>query len=290
MDNEERAMPMPGAVAVVTGGAGGMGFAAARILGRDHTVVISDVNQEALAAAISGLTASGIAAEAVVADITDRASVDALLERALLLGQVTSVVHAAGVSPLMGTAEFIVRINALGTVNVTEAALAVAGEGLALVNVASIAGHLMPSFLVPKRVYRLALTEPEAFTARLVRAASRGPRTMRPGTAYSLSKNFVIWYSAKRAAAFGAKGARILSVSPGSFDTAMGRLEVKSGSAKLIEHAALKRFGTPDEIAELLAFCASDKPGYLTGVDILCDGGTKAGITLRDMITMGRGA
>ena len=98
----------------------------------------------------------------------------------------------------------------------------------------------------------------------------------------------LVWYSQKMAAAFGAKGARILSVSPGTFDTATGRLEEKSGSAKLIEYAAIKRYGTPEEIAELLAFCASDKPSYLTGTDILCDGGTKAGLTLRGVIKMTR--
>jgi NAD(P)-dependent dehydrogenase (short-subunit alcohol dehydrogenase family) len=57
----------------------------------------------------------------------------------------------------------------------------------------------------------------------------------------------------------------------------------------LLDYAALKRYGGPDEIAELLAFCASDKPGYLTGTDILCDGGTRAGMTVKDMITMARG-
>ena len=77
------------------------------------------------------------------------------------------------------------------------------------------------------------------------------------------------------AARFGAKGARILSVSPGSFDSAMGRLEKGSGSERLVACAALKRFGPSEEFAELLAFCACSKPGYFTGVDILCDGGTR---------------
>lgn len=95
--------------------------------------------------------------------------------------------------------------------------------------------------------------------------------------AYSISKAFVVWLSRTEAGAFGAKEARILSISPGSFDTEMGRLEEKSGSAAMLESAALKRFGKPDEIAELIAFCASRKAGYLTGIDILCDGGVIAG-------------
>jgi NAD(P)-dependent dehydrogenase (short-subunit alcohol dehydrogenase family) len=47
----------------------------------------------------------------------------------------------------------------------------------------------------------------------------------------------------------------------------------------LAELSALKRFGRPAEIAELLAFCANDKPGYLTGTDIVCDGGVMAAMT-----------
>ncbi|WP_298176921.1 hypothetical protein [Saccharomonospora sp.] len=142
-------------------------------------------------------------------------------------------------SPQMGSAESIVRINALGTVHLTETFLAFAGQGAALVNVASIAGHLFPRLLVPTRSSRLALTDPATFLGKLTWSTRLAPQAMRPGLAYSLSKNFVIWYSQRRATAFGAKGARILSVSPGSFDTEMGRLEEKSGSGRLLDHAAL---------------------------------------------------
>ncbi|MBL7499025.1 SDR family oxidoreductase [Frankia sp. CNm7] len=274
--------------AVITGGAGGMGLATAKILGRDHRVIISDVNQERLDEAVTELKTLDVDADGVRCDITDRQSVDALFARAGEAGEVAAVVHTAGVSPQMGSAETIVRINALGTVHVTEAALAIADAGFALVNVASIAGHMVPGFIVPKRAYRLALTDHATFTRKLTAAASRGPASMRPGSAYSISKNFVIWYSQRQAASFGAKGARILSVSPGSFDTAMGRLEEQSGAGKLLDYAALKRFGAPEEIAELLAFCVSGRPGYLTGTDILCDGGTRAGLGLKGMIAMAR--
>lgn len=57
----------------------------------------------------------------------------------------------------------------------------------------------------------------------------------------------------------------------------MGRLEEDHGAGDLVKSAAIKRFGKPEEIAAVIAFCASEAPGYLTGVDILVDGGTKAG-------------
>jgi NAD(P)-dependent dehydrogenase (short-subunit alcohol dehydrogenase family) len=278
-------------VAIITGGASGMGLATARVMGRDHRVVIADLDRARLDAAAAELSGDGV--EVVgevcdVCDVTDRASVDALFATARASGRLRAVVHAAGVSPQMGSAALIVRVNAVGTVHVAEAALAVASEGFAVVNVASFAAHAGPSFLEPRRTFRLAMTDPERMGQKLTSLAERLPSKLRSGAAYSLSKAFVVWYSARAAAAFGARGARILSVSPGSIDTPMGRLEEASGSGRLPELAAIKRFGRPEELAEVLAFCASDKPGYLTGVDILCDGGTKAGMRLRDMLALAR--
>lgn len=275
--------------AIITGGAGGMGLATAKILGKDHTLFLADVSQEKLDAAVEELRALGITAFAVVSDITNRGSVNELFEQADANGDLRAVVHTAGVSPQMGNPEFIVRINTVGTINVVEAALKVAKPGFAVVNVASFAGHTAPSFLVSKRRNKLAFTNPEKLVRKLSSAAKLGPKKLRSGFAYGLSKEFVIWYSQKMAAQFGALGARILSVSPGSFDTAMGQLEIKSGSDRLLYAAALKRFGTPEEMGELLSFCASEKAGYLTGVDILNDGGTMAGMSLAMMLKIARG-
>lgn len=91
----------------------------------------------------------------------------------------------------------------------------------------------------------------------------------------------MIWYTRSIAVAFGSKGARIVSVSSGSFDTTMGRLEKNYGASEFLKVSAIKRFGEPAEIAAALAFCASEAPGYLTGADILVDGGTRAGQEFR---------
>jgi NAD(P)-dependent dehydrogenase (short-subunit alcohol dehydrogenase family) len=275
-------------VAVITGGAGGMGLATARIMGKDHAVLIADVDQARLDAAAAELGKLGIESRAVVCDITDRKSVDALAAMAQELGKVVSVVHTAGVSPSMGAADMIIRINALGTINIAEAFHEIASEGFALVNVASMAAYMMPGFLIPKGRFKYALSDKQKFYEAMVAACKVVPGSMRPGQAYSISKNFVIWYSKAQAGKFGKKGARVVSVSPGSFDTAMGKLEEKSGAGSLAERSALGRFGRVEEIAEVLAFCASDKPGYLTGTDILVDGGTVASVSLKDLLTLWR--
>jgi NAD(P)-dependent dehydrogenase (short-subunit alcohol dehydrogenase family) len=265
-----------------------MGLAAAHAIGRDHVVLICDVNQSGLDSARSELVAAGIACTTSICDITDRQSVLRLVEDAQQLGTVTSVIHTAGVSPSMGSAEAILRINAVGTVLINSAFSDVATEGMAIVNVASVAGHQLPRLFTPRRRYKSYATDVDRLHKQLLAVCNVAPPAMRSQIAYVVSKNFVIWYSQTMAAQFGTKGARVLSVSPGSFDTAMGKLEEGSGAGALAQLGALKRFGHPAEIGELLAFCASDKPGYLTGTDIVCDGGVLATMTALDQFTLAR--
>lgn len=265
-------------VTLITGGAGGMGLATALILGRDHHVLICDVNASRLDSAAAVLRDDGISCDTAVCDVSDRASVDRAVHQAVQHGRLASVIHSAGLSPQMADVETILKVNALGTVNIADACLEHAGEGFALINVASMAAHMMPALLLPTRAYPLASSDHAAFLRRTAFRARLMPSAFyRRGMAYGISKHFVIWFSLQSAARFGAKGARVLSVSPGSFDTEMGRLEEKSGSAEMLRTAALKRFGRPGEIAEVLAFCAGDRASYLTGTDILCDGGVIAG-------------
>lgn len=117
--------------------------------------------------------------------------------------------------------------------------------------------------------------------AEMTATCSMAPEEARSGFAYTVSKSFVKWYSSSQAERFNGRGIRIVSVSPGSIDTEMGRLEEQAGAGALVADAAVPRWGRPEEMAELLAFCAGDKAGYLTGTDILNDGGVIASIRER---------
>ncbi|MEE3751782.1 SDR family oxidoreductase [Mycobacterium intracellulare] len=271
-------------VSVITGGAGGMGLATAKIVGRDHTVVLCDVRQDRLTTAAATLQDLGIAPTVVNCDVTDRRAVADLLGAAADLGTLVSVIHAAGVSPSMGPADYVMRTNAVGTVNVDEEFYALAGEGAVIVNVASMAAHMLPAEIIPTGQFPLALNDgpdTSAFMDAMMTACEIAPEEARSGLAYALSKSFVKWYSQSQAERFNARGLRIVSVSPGSIDTEMGRLEEQAGAGAMVADAAVPRWGKPEEMAELLAFCASEKAGYLTGTDILNDGGVIASMTER---------
>jgi NAD(P)-dependent dehydrogenase (short-subunit alcohol dehydrogenase family) len=258
-----------------------MGLATAKIVGRDHPVVLCDVRQQRLDTATAALADLGITATAVNCDVTDRQAVAALFDTAAGLGTVASVIHTAGVSPSMGGADYIMRTNAVGTVNVSEVFYETAGEGAALVNVASMASHMLPEAIIPTAKFPLALTDADAFMTDMLSACSIAPEEARSGMAYAVSKSFVRWYSSSQAERFNGRGLRVVSVSPGSVDTEMGKLEEAAGAGAMVTDFAIPRWGKAEEMAELFAFCASDRAAYLTGTDILNDGGVIASMRER---------
>ena len=276
-------------VTVITGGAGGMGQATAKIVGQDHAVVLADVRQDRLDTAATTLKDLGITATVVNCDVTERKAVARLFDTAAGLGTLGAVIHTAGVSPSMGDAEYVMRTNAIGTLNVNEIFHGTAAEGSAIVNVASMAAHMLPEELIPAAQFPTALTDEAAFMKAMLAACDIAGPEARSGIAYAVSKSFVRWYSTSQCERFNGRGLRIVSVSPGSIDTEMGRLEEKAGAGAMVADAAVPRWGKPEEMAELLAFCASDKAGYLTGTDILNDGGVIASIKERARVAAENG-
>jgi NAD(P)-dependent dehydrogenase (short-subunit alcohol dehydrogenase family) len=268
-------------VSVITGGAGGMGLATARIVGRDHALVLCDVRQDRLDVAAATLKDLEVTPTIVNCDVTDREAVTRLFETASALGTVASVIHTAGVSPSMGDADYVMRTNAVGTVNVNEVFFRAAAEGAAIVNVASMAAHMLPEELIPAGRFALALQDEGAFINDMRSACDPIPEEARSGFAYAVSKSFVRWYSTSQAERFNGRRLRIVSVSPGSVDTEMGKLEEQAGAGAMVTDFAVPRWGRAEEMAELFAFCVSDKAGYLTGTDILNDGGVIASMRER---------
>lgn len=262
-------------VCVITGGGSGMGFETARQMGKDYYIIICGRNGKKLEGAVHELKAEGIEAEAFPCDVSDYQSVEKLAAYAKEKGKVAAVIHAAGMSPHMGDAKSIMEANALGTIYINNAFFKVMGEGSCIIDVSSMSAYLTPKLVMPVGLYKYSIINPELFIKKIMKRIGFFPKSVQAGVAYGISKNFVIWFAKQDAARFGKKGARVISVSPGNFETPMGELEKEEADA-YTKHCAIKRFGRVSEIASLFAYCASESAGYLTGVDILCDGGLVA--------------
>ena len=266
-------------VCVITGGGSGMGLEAAKFMPKDKIIVISGRTLSKLEGAVAELKALGYEAYAKTCDTSDRESVKELAAFAASLGTVKNVINSAGVSPAMkGTQESILRINALGTVYINQEFSAVMESGSVIVDVSSNSAYVLPGFLINKRVYELAETDEELFLKKLIKKSNLAKgEYQRKGFAYSLSKNFVVWYAKKCAFEYGKKGIRVVSLSPGLIATDMGNLEKEEGGM-LIPFSAEERMGRPEELGFALATVADERNGYLAGVDVLCDGGSTSGM------------
>ena len=251
-----------------------MGLAAAKYMPKDKTIILSGRRMQKLEKAVSELTELGYEAYAHTCDTSDKSSVRALAEYAASIGEIKNVIHAAGLSPSMASPEQLIRVNALGTVYVNREFSKLMRRGSVIVDVSSNSAYALPAFLISRKTYALAETDEALFLKKMIKKSNL-PRNdyEKSGFAYSLSKNFVVWYAAKCAFDYGKQGIRVVSLSPGLVATDMGKLEAKEGG-KMIEYTAEKRMGTPEELGFALASAADERNGYLTGVDILCDGGS----------------
>lgn len=259
-------------VYVITGGTGGMGKATAIRLAKQGALLLADMSEERLAQTAEELKAIGATTvEYMVADISNRESVKALADKAAKMGELAGLVHTAGLSPTMADWKKIMEVNAVGTAYILDEFIKIAGPNTSAVMISSMSAHMVPA--TPELLG--ALKNP------LVAGFMDTMEAMTKGTnqaSYPFSKRSVVEMVKDLAWAWGEKGARVNSISPGTIDTAMGRAEKEESQqmAVLLAHTPLRREGDADEIAKAVEFLLSDAASYVTGTDLLVDGGTIA--------------
>ena len=266
---------------LITGAAGGMGRACARLFGASDDLVLTDVTVAGLQAFSDELSADGYRVAAHAGDLADRALLDKLSGE-LGGGQPVVVVHAAGLSPSLADWRAIMQVNLIGTeilLQVLEPALV---PGSVVVLIASSAGHMMPA--VPQVDAVLAdplqpgfLDAIEAIIDGMGGKASPGGLG---GLSYTLSKRAVHTMTQRRAIEWGPRGIRVVSISPGMILTPMGRSEIvnTAGASQVLEAAPVGRGGMAMDIALSAQFLASGAASFITGTDLLIDGGSTAAI------------
>jgi NAD(P)-dependent dehydrogenase (short-subunit alcohol dehydrogenase family) len=252
---------------VVVGGAAGMGAEVARLLAPRGRLIVADRDGDGathLAAELGG------EAEGMAFDLTNPRNVASLVEST---GELGALVVTAGLSPSMAEGRRIYDVNLIALASLLTAVEPTLVPGSVAVCFASMAGHMMP----PSAEVDAILDDPASPTF-FDQLAALGLDPDVSEFAYAISKAGVMRLVRRRAKQWGTRGARLLSLSPGIIDTGMGRLENDNQPmmADLLRDSALGRMAAPEEVAKVAVFLTSDDASFMTGTDVLVDGGAIA--------------
>ena len=257
-------------------GVGGMGEAIARRLGAGKTLLLADYNAEALASVTEALSADGHHVETGKVDVSSPESVRLLAEQAASLGGVTQVAHTAGLSPSHGSAEAILAVDLLGVALVLDEFGEIIAPGGAGVVIASMSGSMVPP--LPAEQERALAHTP----ARELLQLDFVKKLSNPGFAYAIAKHANQIRIRAASVEWGRRGARINSISPGIISTPMSEQELASpvgdSMRAMIAMSGTGRMGSPDDIAAATAFLLGPDATFITGTDLLVDGGVIAAV------------
>lgn len=258
---------------VVVIGAGGIGMAIARRQGFGRHIVLADFNEKLLDAALKELETASYRVSVQKVDVSSRESVRALADKASQLGIVINVVNTAGLSPNMASPDRVLAVDLYGSAVVFEEFERVIAPGGAGLVVSSMAGH-MSSSLPAEQEHELAFAPADELLSKPFLAPNAVPNSM---VAYIISKRANHLRVQAASIGWGKRGARVNSISPGIIATPLAQHELNSPIGDIyramIDASPAKRMASPDEIAVAANFLLGPDAGFVTGSDLLIDGG-----------------
>jgi NAD(P)-dependent dehydrogenase (short-subunit alcohol dehydrogenase family) len=261
---------------IVVIGPGQIGQAIARRVGIGEHVLLADMRRENAEAAAEVMANAGYEVSVATVDVSSREAVHALVETATGLGEVTGLIHAAGVSPSQASPATILKVDLYGTALVLEEFGNVIARGGAGVVIASQSGHRLPPLTVEQNK-ALATTPVNELLGLFFLQPDKVTDSLH---AYQISKRGNSLRVMAEAVRWGKRGARINTISPGIIMTPLARDELTgprgAGYRRMIELSAAGRAGTPDEVATVAALLMGPDGGFITGSDFLMDGGVTA--------------
>ncbi len=268
---------------IVVIGAGSIGQAIARRVSAGKHVLLADLKQENVDSAAKVLSDAGFEVSTGIVDVSSRKSVHALVEIASVIGPITGIIHAAGVSPTQASPAAILMVDLYGTALVLEEFGAVIARGGAGVVVSSQSGHRLKA-LTPEQNKALATTPADEL---LSLPMLQTDQVKDPLYAYQLSKRGNSLRVMAEAVRWGRRGARINAISPGIIFTPLAKDELTGprgdGYRRMIELSAAGRGGTPDEVGTVGALLLGPDGAFITGSDFLMDGGVTAAYWYGDL-------
>lgn len=257
-------------------GVGGMGAAIARRLGTGKQVLLADYDATLLSSTYKSLRAEGYCVHQEEVDISSHEAVKKLAHVAASLGLVSQIALAAGISPARGDDDRIFAVNLAGTAFVIEEFEGIVAEGGSCIVISSMAGHQAALELPAEHVNAIASTPADQILDLPVLKSL----VSSPGAAYSVSKCINLVQVQRASLAWAARGARINSISPGPIETPLlaAEREGEHGArvALMLQTTPLKRIGNTGDIANVAAFLLGAESSFVTGSDILIDGGQLA--------------
>ena len=262
-------------------GAGSIGQAIIRRVSAGKHVVLADYSMDNAQRAAQTLEDAGFECSTIRCDLGSKEDILALLDFATSKGDVVNLVNAAGVSPSQAPVEEILRVDLYGTSVLLEEFGRVIAEGGSGVIISSQSGHRLSA--LPHDQNEALATTPvdQLLDLPFLKAIND---TLK---AYQYSKRCNVLRVMMEATRWGKRGATVNSISPGIIITPLANDELhgprKEGYLKMIQGMPARRAGTPDEVGDLAEFLMSSRGRFISGADLLIDGGCTASYWYGDL-------